>query len=154
MEKQNPLRLRDALLADHRRLDALFEKLLEQVHLGDTALADATWTELERGLLGHLEAEEQWILPGLDSSAPAVTAAIRADHEAIRRDLAELGIELEIHTLREETAARFIAFLRAHAAGEEEVLYRIVDRTLAQGPRASVLERLRLRRREEVSSAP
>jgi hypothetical protein len=155
MEEKNPLSLREALVADHRRLDELFERLLDEVHLGDTALADATWTELERDLSGHLEAEERWILPALERAAPGLTAAIRADHAVIRRDLAELGVELELHTLREETAARFIAFLRAHARGEEEVLYRFADRALAQGPRASILERLHpLRRREEVSSAP
>jgi hemerythrin-like domain-containing protein len=141
-----PVDLYEALRADHRRLDELFDRLLDQVHVNDTALADATWSELERGLAGHLEAEEKWIFPAIERALPDETRALRAEHAAIREELAELGVELEIHALREETAERFIATIRAHGAREDDLLYRWADKELAEGPRASVLERLRLAR--------
>jgi len=141
-----PVDLYEALRADHRRLDELFDRLLDQVHVNDTALADATWAELERGLAGHLDAEEKWIFPAIEPTHPDETRALRAEHAAIRERLAELGLELEIHALREETAERFIETIRAHGAREDALLYRWADQVLAEGPKASVLERLRLAR--------
>lgn len=143
MEK-SPLKLYETLRGDHRRLDELFERLLNHVHVGDTALADATWTEFERGLTAHLSAEEKWLLTALERVLPAETAALRAEHEIVRAGLTEMGIELEIHTLREDTVERFIQFLRAHAAREDELLYQWADEMLAEEPRTSVIERLAL----------
>jgi hypothetical protein len=73
------------------------------------------------------------MLPALARDQPEAAAALRRDHETIRAGLAELGVELEIHVLREETVQRFVGALRAHAAREDELLYGWADDALASG---------------------
>jgi len=132
-----------ALHQDHERLDALFEELLNRVHVDDREGAQACWSRFERALLGHLEAEEQSMLPVFDREDKREADAIREEHEKIRALVAELGAGLEIHVVREETVERFVRFLREHAAREEKRLYRWADQGLAEASRASLLERLR-----------
>ncbi len=130
------------LCDDHRRLDALYEAWLDGVHVGD-AEAEAAWTELDRGLAAHLEAEETYLLPLFDGFDPEEAAAIRANHAKIRALAAELGVLLDLHAVREAKAAELVAFLRAHAAREEAKLYPWATRALPEAPRRSLLERLR-----------
>ncbi len=115
--------LEAALQEDHRKLDQLFEELLNFIHVGDTGAADTTWTRFEKELLGHLEAEEQWLLPVFEREDPKEATWIREEHEQIRADLAELGLGLEIHALREDVVERFVGRLRTHATREQQKLY-------------------------------
>jgi hypothetical protein len=55
---------------------------------------------------------------------PEETAVLREEHASIRRLLADLGIQLELHALREQNARYFVESLRGHAAREELLLYR------------------------------
>jgi hemerythrin superfamily protein len=141
--EENESTLYDALHRDHQRLDALFEELLNHVHVNDAQLIDATWTRFERGLLAHLEAEEQHMLPALEREDPAVAARVREEHAQIRAALAELGVGVEIHIVREEMVERFVQLLRAHGKREEETVYRWADRALDNTPKQSILDRLR-----------
>ena len=46
-----------------------------------------------------------------------------AERGVFRHALAETGIAIELHTLREETITEFLALLREHAAREEKLRY-------------------------------
>ena len=113
----------ERLTQEHQALDALYEEVANRVHCGDTAALDASWSSLEVRLLTHMDFEEEHLLPGFEVVAPDEVARIRAEHRAIRRALAEAGIAIELHTLREATVEEFLALLRAHAAREERLLY-------------------------------
>jgi len=136
-------RIHDLLSADHKDLDRLFERLLEEVHARDDAAADRTWTEFERELQSHMSAEEKHILPVLAKGAPNEAAHIRADHDRIREALSSMGVSLELHTLPEEKVETFITLLRRHSAHEEESLYLFADRELAEEAKQSLTERIR-----------
>jgi hypothetical protein len=112
------------LLSDHQRLDELFARLLDDVHCGDWTVCQATWSRFERELLQPLEAEETFLLPMFEREYPEETTVLRADHTSIRRLLADLGIQVELHALREQNARYFVESLRGHAAREELLLYR------------------------------
>lgn len=132
----------DAMREDHRRLERVFEALLNYVHVDDRLAMQAAWRDFERGLSVHLDIEDEHMLPLLDRENPEEAAGIRRDHGIIRSMLVELGVRLDIHLLREETVESFIGLLRAHAAREEALLYRLADSALGDEPKGSILERL------------
>ena len=111
------------LTQEHRSLEALYDLVANRVHCGDTALLDASWTELETRLRAHLAYEEQHLFARFEQVDRVETARLRDEHAAVRRALAEIGVAIELHTVREETIEAFIAMLRAHGAREEALLY-------------------------------
>lgn len=139
-------RIQDVLRDDHRRIDALGERLLNPVHVDLAAEADEAFGDFERGVLAHLEVEEQHLIPLIERDLPAEAAAIRAEHAKIRALLAEIGVSLELHAVREERLVALAAFLHAHAEREEKLLYRLAEGGLDRERRASILERLHLAR--------
>jgi len=118
------------LFADHARLSGLFDHLLNCVHVNDQPAADAAWTEFEGALLAHLETEEVRLLPAFALVNKEEVAAIRQDHARIRYLLAEMGVRLELHCVKEQTVERFIESLRAHAEREEHLFYEWANREM------------------------
>lgn len=141
------------LFTDHQRLDGLFESLLNCVHANDAEAAQAAWTEFDRGLAAHLDAEEASVLPLFERMDPAEAERIRAEHGRIRDLLAELGVMLDLHALREEKVAEFIDFLRAHAAREESALYPWAERELPEATKSLVSRRLHGEQRSPCAEA-
>jgi hypothetical protein len=135
--------VREAFQQDHVRLDALFEELLNRVHVDERSATREVWAAFEEGLLAHMLAEERDMIPIFQRHDPAEAAEIVAEHGRVRSLLAELGVMLDIHALREETVEALITLLRAHAARENAALYKWADRELPEAPKASILERLR-----------
>ena len=112
------------LLDDHAALDASFDALLAAMHGGDAAACQASWSRFEQGLLAHMDAEEVFLLPAFERIDPAETIAIRQEHATLRHLLADMGVRLELHAVREEHVKRMVETLRGHARREELVLYR------------------------------
>jgi hypothetical protein len=112
------------LLSDHRDLDELFEQLLDDVHRGDWTSCQATWSRFERRLLAHFETEETFLLPIFERQYPDETASLREEHINIRRLVADLGVQFELHALREQQARHLVEMLQVHAVREEVLLYR------------------------------
>ncbi len=135
--------LYEALHEHHQRLQGLFDTLENRMHAGDFQAADEAWTELDKGLLTHLEAEEETMLPVFDRVDPAEAAAIRAEHAKMRALFAELGVGMELHILREDQLRETLGFIRDHAVREEALLYRWADRELPETSATTVIERLR-----------
>lgn len=140
-----PALLHDVLLADHRRLEGLLERLLAAFVANDNRQMSTLWTELERGLLAHMETEEAQLLGRLEGAFPFVAEAILRDHQRIRQQLAELGIAVDLHAIRLETARAFFDDLRAHSDREELLLYRWADDLLDATERAAIVDGLRAR---------
>lgn len=137
--------LHDALVADHAKLERRFEAMLEEMHAGAARDQSAEWTRFEEALLGHFDAEEQHLLPIFEAHDPDAADAIRRDHEQIRARLRDLGIGVDLRTVREQSVRELVQMLRDHAA-REETLYRFADSQADEQATKSVLERLRRHR--------
>ena len=136
------LRLDERLLADHERLERLFSDLLNAAEGADQPTLQRVWTEFESGLLAHLDAEEQYLLPHFEKTDPDVAGTVRADHERIRKAIAGLGVSTDLHLLRLDVAEELIRTLREHAALETRSLYAWAERSVEEEDKAVILEAL------------
>jgi hemerythrin superfamily protein len=130
------------LTIDHQRLEQLFRELENAVEGADQPTIQRDWTDFERGLLAHFEAEERLVLPLLESEhAPEVERA-KQDHERLRALLANLGVRTDLHLLRKDVADELIARLREHAEWEDRTLYPWAQTRASEETRGSLRELL------------
>jgi hemerythrin-like domain-containing protein len=134
--------IRDHFLADHRRLEDLFEDTLNAFEDGVREELSELWTRFESDLQRHMDAEEKFLLPAFARVNATEAQAVLADHEEFRRRIAELGVGVDLHIVRLAVASKFIDRLRAHAHREDELLYRWADENLDEGNRTSLLRAL------------
>ncbi|CAN5125923.1 hypothetical protein BH09MYX1_BH09MYX1_56190 [soil metagenome] len=130
--------VRETLLADHARLEALIVDLLAAFDADDRERVGALWNDLDRGLGTHLEAEETFLIPALMRTRRRDATAILAEHKHIRGRMLELGTGVDLHIVRADTAHAFVQELRAHARHEEK-LYEWADATLGAPEHASLV---------------
>ncbi len=134
--------IRDRFRADHRRLEKLVLRLLAAFEANDREDMERLWSELDSGLLAHLGAEEAHLIPGLARVCALDAKQLLDEHRQIRVRLTELGVALELHTIRLESARAFIDLLRAHALQEDRLLYRWGDTHLGEQERGSLFSAL------------
>lgn len=142
MPDSNPNPVRDRLVADHERLERTFERLIAAFEADDRGGVAESWTEFERELSSHLQAEETWLVPALLRSHPRAARAILEEHGHIRRRLLELGASVDLYAIRLETARAFVDELRAHARHEDRALYQWADADLDESVRKALLAAL------------
>jgi len=119
----NPVAVR--LTRDHQELDAILRCLAQDARAPLTGAVQATWAAFEDKLIRHMDAEDRFLLPLLEASDPGEVARIRLEHARIRDALTELGVAVELHTVRESHLSELIALLEAHARHENAALYRL-----------------------------
>jgi len=119
------------LLDDHRALEALLSNLESALECASTAELCEQWTRFELNLRDHLDTEERCLFPLVAASNRSEVEALRAEHQCIRKALSELGVALDLHTLRKASVDEFIVYLQRHALREENTLYRWVDNDVA-----------------------
>jgi hemerythrin-like domain-containing protein len=119
----NPIATR--LTKDHQELEVLLRCLAQDAQAPECGALQSTWARFETQLNRHMEAEEQFLLPLLDASDPVEVARIRVEHARIRDSLTELGLAVELHTVREAQIAELINLLEAHTKHENVALYRL-----------------------------
>jgi hypothetical protein len=142
MKPAHDTNFRTLLTHDHRRLDALLEAILELTHANvQPELGDA-WATYEDNLLSHLDAEEMFLIPALAAHDPKTAARILAEHAQIRLSLAEIGLGIDLHIVRETQMLNLAASLRMHAESEEVPLYHWADDHLSAGHLASLVRRI------------
>lgn len=127
------------MFADHDRLNASLQELSDAVAGADSPTVQRVWTDFESGLFAHVEAEERHLFPLLEAEHEEEARALRAEHERIRAATAELGIEADLSTLRQEKVEALIALLRDHAQREAELLYRRADELMSAPARREAL---------------
>lgn len=148
-----PSSVRDRFLEDHQRLQRVLERLLAAFEANDRDEMALTWTDLDIGLRTHLDAEEALLLPALMRVAEDDARTILDEHEVIRNRLIELGVGVDLHIVRLDTARAFAVELAAHAHREEELLYTWGDEHLEQPVRARLFEALALGRQPRPAAA-
>jgi hemerythrin superfamily protein len=135
------------LAGDHDRLDRCFQSILTRAYGGDWQQLETEWIAFQRELLGHLEAEEKHVIPALARDRPLAAEMLLSDHEVIRTKVIELGIDLDLHSLRAERVAMFVEALRAHARREEGMFYPWADGHLPADAAVHLSERIGKNRR-------
>jgi hemerythrin-like domain-containing protein len=113
------------LTKDHEELHTLLQCLAEDARAPEAGALRATWSTFETKLIRHMQAEEQLLLPLLEASDAEEVARIRREHTRIRDSLTELGIAIELHTVREASILDLIDLLEDHAKHEDAALYRL-----------------------------
>jgi len=108
----------------HRELERACQALLAPTYGDDPRELALQYRGFERSTLDHLAAEEELILPAYADHAPEDARAIRDEHAAIRKLLLRIGVEVELHFVREPTVKQLVDTLRAHAVREELSMYR------------------------------
>jgi hemerythrin-like domain-containing protein len=138
--------LTDFLTADHRVCDGLFAKAENAANDGDRDAARAAYAEFEAAMAQHLSIEESVLFPEFEvrsGMAGGPTAVMRMEHEQIRAMMAQMRQALESGELDD-----FLGFgetlnilIQQHNMKEEQMLYPMCDRTLADRAEA-LLERM------------
>jgi hemerythrin-like domain-containing protein len=113
----------------HDYLRDLLERLLDAMRV-DAPDVRGLWSELEHGLLTHMEAEERFVLPSFAHVDRDEAMALLREHGELREHLLELCIAVDLHLASFERSRRFADALRRHAAREENLLYRWADENL------------------------
>jgi hypothetical protein len=125
-----------ALRQDHEQLGRSLARLVDFVRAEDTACAREEWADLEIAVLRHLDGEEMFLLPGFERENARAAKVIRAEHADIRRRLGEIGVSMDLHTLRAEHVDQLRELLTRHAVNEDGSLYAWV----AQGGQSPMVE--------------
>lgn len=120
--------IKQRLSADHDELERQLRELARAIDTNDAASdLHQCWQHFEASLLEHLGAEERTIFPVVAAAHRPEMEELRVEHQVIRKSLAELGLALELHTLRKPAVDELISFLSQHAARENSTLYTWID---------------------------
>lgn len=131
------------LLDDHVALLRLFDDVLALLNENQRDETRAAWTMFESALSAHFEAEEELLLPAFRLANPVEAKAITDDHVRFRAKLDELGIAVDLHTIRADAASEMIEALKAHAQREDASMYPWVESHLDEAGDRGLRERLR-----------
>ena len=122
--KTGSTRSLSALRTDHDALIVLTNDILAIIVEADRQKMQAAISALQALVAAHLDDEERELLPRYAKHAPEDAARIKEDHAGIRRALAELDIQTDLHLLRADAMHSLLAALQAHAAWEDAGMYR------------------------------
>lgn len=117
------------MVRSHQALGDLYDRLLEAMEADAPNLREL-WSQLDRGLMSHMEAEERFVLPSFARVDREEAVMLIREHGQIRTLLFELGVAIDLHELRYERSCELVELLRAHAGREDNLLYRWADKNL------------------------
>jgi hypothetical protein len=134
--------LRALLGKHHHDIGLVLDDLLDAFETDNGPWAARCFATLEEQLRAHFALEEEHVFPVLDRTEHAEVIGLRAEHADMRAQLAALGVALDLHAARLTRIARFVDTLRAHAAREDALAYRLAATTLPTSARTHVIDRL------------
>jgi hemerythrin-like domain-containing protein len=140
-------------MRDHERLSGLLVRLRAATEANERDDMLALWNELDVGLNTHLEVEEKYLFPTLARIDPAAERSLRTQHESIRKKLLDLGMRVELHTVRLDATEEFLNELAAHAMAEDQILYRFADENVDDASRGAALSTIESRGRSTLRSS-
>ncbi|HEX2672021.1 MAG TPA: hemerythrin domain-containing protein [Polyangiaceae bacterium] len=117
------------LNSDHRDLEQLLARLTSAIEGADSSELCEQWTHFEQNLRDHLDTEERCLFPLVAHEHRGEVASLRSEHQHIRQALSELGVAVDLHTLRKAAVDELIVYLREHAQREDRALYRWIERS-------------------------
>lgn len=112
----------DDLLADHQRLDARLNEVIEAAKTGEPETLRQAWNSFETALAVHLSDEEGYVLALLLRQGSPSARAIVQEHKHLRARILEIETCIDLHAVRLDMIETFAAELRAHMHHEDGVL--------------------------------
>ncbi len=117
--------------AEHLRQDHLafrdrFVDICGRARSGDWRDLDDVWGGFAASLRDHLAFEERELFGAYaerDADSRILVDRLRAEHDEIRRTLDELGIQIQLKSIRATTIDAFVEVMQRHAAIENAHLY-------------------------------
>ena len=143
MSAHEPKNPRVVLLEDHRHIDRLLDRLVAVTRADERDACAKLWAKVEKVILAHLDVEEMFVFPAIAETHGPEVERLRREHAAIRREVGEIGIALDLHIVRAETIEAFCASLREHAAREESLAYAQAERKLTANIARAIVDRIR-----------
>ena len=134
---------------DHRRLDALFEALVQlAIRDPESRRGEALrlYRDFRAGLQRHIRAEEDVLFPAFESATGMVggpVTVMRREHREIEVVLDEIETRLQAGESPEPLAASLRGVLGPHNVKEENVLYPMTDASLSPAEREDLVRRIR-----------
>ncbi|MEI9941876.1 MAG: hemerythrin domain-containing protein [Pseudomonadota bacterium] len=125
--REMPTEVKGRLLNDHGGLEGSLAQLACAIDEADPQQLCEQWTQFELNLRDHLDTEERFLFPLVATAHRKDVEELRAEHRHIRSALSELGIAVDLHTLRKASVDELIVYLQRHAAREEHSLYQWTD---------------------------
>ena len=132
-------KLREQLLHEHEWLDQALNDLACAAEAAEPPGLLRAWSELEEGLVQHLDFEERELFPLVAPFHAEGVEALRREHDHIRKLVTDLGLRAELHTLRKDAADDLVETLRRHAEHEDRTLYHWVEEHLPEDSRRHLL---------------
>ena len=118
------------MTSSHAQLRELLAQLLAAMAANARDDVAKLWRALDHGLLTHMEAEERFVLPRFAHVDRGEARGLLREHGQIREEILELGVAVDLHSLRFDRSEDFAQLLLAHATREERLLYRWADERL------------------------
>src|SRR5262249_20871056 len=112
----------------HREIEEACLELLAAGFADEPSDLTRRWGDIEHQLYDHMMAEEHFLFPAYEHADPGNAQVLRAQHRRLREQALEIGVAVELHTVRMAQIEAFVAGLRAHARCEEAGLYGWADR--------------------------
>jgi hemerythrin-like domain-containing protein len=129
----------DALGAHHREMEAVCLELVRAGGARESRDLALRWRRLERELLEHIAAEEALLFPAYQQLHRENAQHLRAEHAGLRVHVLDIGIGIQLGTIRGEQLQRFLEALRGHARHEEATLYAWTQGNLDHNQRHTLL---------------
>jgi len=133
----------DVLGAHHLEIEAECLEIMSACFTDDPRDLTLRWGKVECELLEHMAAEEHMVFPDYQRADPENAQDLRDEHAVLREHALELGIAIQLHTIRREQLQLFVDQLRAHARHEEATLYRWAQGNLDASHRHTLLALVR-----------
>lgn len=124
------------LAAEHQRCDRLFSKVESCIVQRDWEAAGKQFLLFEDAMGRHIVMEESILFPAFMnavSGASAPIAMLRSEHQRLKLIFERFAESLQERNLREFAlhADSYVLLVRQHSMKEEEMLYPLLDRILA-----------------------
>jgi len=134
--------IRSALKSDHAHLEVLLSDVLAVLGDGDREAVAQAWARLDEAVVGHLALEEKSMIPELLKANERAARSILEEHRHVRSRLAELGMQVDLHTVRAAAVQTFCDELRAHARHEDKELYSWAAGHFSPEERKEIVEKI------------
>jgi hemerythrin-like domain-containing protein len=138
-EQNGAATIRDAMLADHHRIDAMLTRVVVALEALDLERAAREWEDFAKTFAAHVDAEDRYLISPLSVVRPRDARALLQEHRHIRARARELENAIKMRALRPETLSGFIDELSAHVRHETTVLYDWAEDEIDASDRDAVL---------------
>lgn len=132
-----PLTLRERLLSEHTRLEALLERVIAATERRDDPSAAEAWHAFTGAVRAQIDAEDALLVSLLPHGRDA--RILSHEHRYLRGRLGELA-EAGFRDRRTGTLTDLRDILRAHARNDDRLLYRWAEEELDVAQRTAVLD--------------